>query len=83
MALEVLSRLVTFLFGYRDPLPQDAAFSMGAESEIPPESDRSAVRGPWTDGDEGEHGEGDLDWRVPRIMEDVKRYIRSIDISTL
>jgi hypothetical protein len=56
---------------------------MGAESEIPSDLDESAISSLGTGGDKGDHREGEVDPRVPKIMEDVMRYIRSIDVNTL
>jgi hypothetical protein len=72
-----------FMFGYRNPLSRAAEGSMGAESEIPQDPDLAAARDPWRDGDKGGHPEGELDPRIPKIMEDVMRYIRNIDVNTL
>jgi hypothetical protein len=71
------------LFGYREPISRAAVGSAGAESEIPPDQDLAAVRDPWRDGDTGGPTEGELDPRIPKIMEDVMRYIRNIDINAL
>jgi hypothetical protein len=71
------------LFGYRNPLSRAAGASTGADSEIPPDPDLAATRDPWRDGDKGGHPEGELDPRIPKIMEEVMRYIRNIDINTL
>lgn len=81
--LSHLMSFLPFLFGYRDPFSRAAGFSMGAESQSPQDPDLAAVGDPWRDGDKGVHAEGELDPRIPKIMEDVMRYIRSIDISTL
>ena len=81
--LSHLMSFLPFLFGYRDPLSRAAGFSMGAESQSPQDPDLAAVGDPWRDGDKGVHAEGELDPRIPKIMEDVMRYIRSIDINTL
>jgi len=81
--LSHLTAFPPFLFGSRDPLPQHSAFSMGAESEIPQEPDPAAGNDRWSDGDRRGHAEGELDPRIPKFMEDVRRYIRSIDINTL
>jgi hypothetical protein len=72
-----------FLFGYRDPLPQHGASLMGAESEIPQEPDPAAGSDRWSDGAKGGRAEDELDPRIPKIMEDVRRYIRGIDVNTL
>jgi hypothetical protein len=81
-----LSHLRTFppfLFGYRDPLSRAAGVSMGAASEIPQDQDSAAASDPWRAGDKRGALEGELDPRVPKIMEDVMRYIRNIDINSL
>jgi len=81
-----LSRLITFppfLFGYRDPLSRAAGGSVGAASEIPQDQDSAAASDPWRAGDKRGHAEGELDPRVPKIMDEVMRYIRNIDINTL
>jgi hypothetical protein len=86
MSRSDLSHLMAFppfLFGYRDPLPQHGASLMGTESEIPPDPDLAAARDPWRDGDKSGHAEGELDPRIPEIMEEVMRYIRNIDVNTL
>ena len=82
---ELIHRLATsrLLYGSRDAFPLHPPFSMGTESEIPSDFDESAVSGPWGEGDKGDHREGELDFRVPKIMADVMRYIRSIDVNTL
>jgi len=71
------------LFGSRDPSPLHTPFSMGAESEIPSDLDESAVSSPWTGDDKANHRQGEVDPRVLKIIEDVMRYIRSIDVNTL
>jgi len=81
--LSHLKAFPPFLFGYRDPLSRAAGVSMGAESEFPQDPDLAAASDPWRDGDKGGHAEGELDPRIPKIMEDVMRYIRNIDINTL
>jgi hypothetical protein len=86
MARRGLSCLITFstlLFGYRDPPSRAAGVSMGATSEIPRDPDSAAASDPWRAGDERGHAEGEHDPRIPKIMEDVMRYIRSIDINAL
>jgi hypothetical protein len=84
MPPSLLPHLTAFpLFGYRDPLPQHGTLSMDAEREIPQDPDRNAGSDRWSDSDKGGHAEGELDPRIPKIMEDVRRYIRSIDINTL
>jgi hypothetical protein len=78
--------MITFsplLFGYRDPLYRATGVSMGAASEIPLDPDSAAASDPWRAGDERGHAEGEFDPRIPKIMEDVMRYIRSIDINAL
>jgi hypothetical protein len=82
---ELTYRMATsrLLFGSRDPLPLHPSFSLKAESEISSDLDESAVSGPWRGDDKGDHREGEVDPRVPKIMEDVMRYIRSIDVNTL
>jgi hypothetical protein len=73
----------TLLYGYRDPLPLHPPFSVETESQVPSEPDEPVVSGPWRGDDKGDHREGEVDPRVPKIMEDVMRYIRSIDVNTL
>jgi hypothetical protein len=73
----------TFLFGYRDPLSRAAGISMAAASEISQDPDSAAASNPWRAGDERGPAEGELDPRIPKIMEDVMRYIRNIDIEAL
>ena len=82
---ELIPRMATsrLLYGSRDAFPLHTPFSLGAESEIPSDFDESAVSSPWREGDKGDHRESELDFRVPKIMEDVMRYIRSIDVNTL
>lgn len=70
-----------FLLGFRDHF--QVVSVMGAESEVPSNSDEPAMSGPGRDDDKGGHSEDDFDFRVPKIMEEVKRYIRSIDINAL
>jgi len=72
-----------FLLGYRDPLSRATGGTIGVESEVPPDPDLAAARDPWRDGDKRGHAEGELDPQIPKIMEDVMRYIRNIDINTL
>jgi hypothetical protein len=82
---ELMHRVATpkLLFGSRDPIPLHTPFSLKAESEISSDLDESAVSGPWRGDDKGDHREGEVDPRVPKIMEDVMRYIRSIDVNAL
>lgn len=82
---ELIYRMATsrLLYGYRAPSPLHTPFLVGAESEIPSDLDESAVSSPWTENDKGDHREGEVDPRVPKIMEDVMRYIRRIDVNTL
>jgi hypothetical protein len=82
---ELIDRVATstLLFGYRDPLPLHSPFSMEAESEIPLDSDESAVSGSWREGDKKDQANGEPDFQVPRVMEEVMRYIRSIDVNSL
>lgn len=80
--LSHLLSVLPFLFAYPDPRSRAAGFSMGAESESPQDPDL-AVGDPWRDGDKGARAEGEFDPSIPKIMEDVMRYIRSIDINTL
>jgi hypothetical protein len=56
---------------------------MEAESEIPLDSDESAVSPPWQEADKRDHADGEPDFHLPKIMEDVMRYIRSIDVNSL
>jgi hypothetical protein len=56
---------------------------MEAESEIPLDSDESAVSGSWREGDKKDQADGEPDFQVPRVMEQVMRYIRSIDVNSL
>jgi hypothetical protein len=81
--LSHLVMLLTFLFGYRDPLSRAGGFAMGAEGEIPEDPDSAAASDPWRAGDKRGHAEGELDPRIPKIMEEVMRYIRNIDVNTL
>lgn len=86
MSRRDLSHLMTFppfLFGYRDPLSLAAGVSTGAASEVPPDPDSAAASDLWRSGDKRGRAEGELDPRIPKIMEDVRRYIRNIDINTL
>jgi len=78
-----LEMLLTTLFGYRNPFSRAAGFSMAAEGESPGDTDSAAVSNPWRAGDKREIEEGELDPRIPKIMEEVMRYIRNIDINTL
>jgi hypothetical protein len=81
----VLHRPATskLLYGYRNPLPLHPPLSMEAESEIPLDSDESAVSPPWQEADKRDHADGEPDFHLPKIMEDVMRYIRSIDVNSL
>ena len=86
MSRRGLSHLVTlwpFSLGYRDPLSRAAGLSMGAVGEIPPEPDSAAASDPWRGGDKRGNPDAELDPRIVKIMEDVMRYIRNLDINTL
>jgi len=48
-----------------------------------PESRVSQLSGDWQRRENTEHGDHDDDVRLTELMEDIKRYIRSIDIGEL
>jgi hypothetical protein len=52
---------------------------VGASGKAEP----SNLTNTWKDGDNTEHSNADDDVRLQEFMEDIKRYIRSIDISNL
>ena len=58
-------------------------FNLASESQSYSESQSPELAGSWDNHDNTKPGDTDEDHELHQLMEDVKRYIRSIDISNL
>ena len=63
--------------------PFSNSFRLTEEKASPSESQSPQFTGNWQKRENGEHSDGDEDIRLHELMEDIKRYIRSIDIGNL
>jgi hypothetical protein len=63
--------------------PLSHGFHLASESASQAESQQSQFTGDWHKRENSEHRDAEEDIRLHELMEDIKRYIRNIDISDL
>jgi hypothetical protein len=63
--------------------PFSHGFYLSGESASHSESEQHDLTNTWKDSENTEHSDADEDIMLHEFMEDIKRYIRSIDISDL
>ena len=63
--------------------PLNQSFHLAGESAGQTESQQPQLTGDWQRRENSEHRDAEEDIRLHELMEDIKRYIRNIDISDL
>jgi hypothetical protein len=63
--------------------PLSHSFHLAGEKASHSESQSPQLTGNWRKRENTEHSDADEDVQLHKLMEDIKRYIRSIDISNL
>ena len=71
------------LFNPMQASPLSHGFHVAREKVGQSESQSPQLAGNWHERENADHSDMDEDVRLHELMEDIKRYIRSIDVSTL
>jgi hypothetical protein len=77
------SQLHELLFSPMQSSPLSHGLHLAREKVGQSESRSPQLAGNWHKRENTDHSDGDEDVRLHELMEDVKRYIRSIDVNTL
>jgi hypothetical protein len=77
------SQMCEQLFNPMRSSPLSHGFRFAREQVGHPESRSPQLAGNWNKRENSDHSDVDEDLRLHELMEDVKRYIRSIDVNTL
>ncbi|UCE84161.1 MAG: hypothetical protein JSV47_06555 [Deltaproteobacteria bacterium] len=70
-------------FNPMESSPLTHTFHLGGERASQSESQQPQLTGDWQKRENSEHRDVEEDIRLHELMEDIKRYIRNIDISNL
>ena len=77
------SQLPELLFSPMQSSPLSHGLHLAREKVGHSESRSPQLAGNWHKRENTDHSDGDEDVRLHELMEDIKRYIRSIDVNTL
>ena len=71
------------LFNPRPTSPLSHGFHLATEKVSHAESRSPQMAGNWHKSENTDHGDVEEDFRLRELMEDIKRYIRNIDVNAL